>query len=82
MKTVVFTAQAARDVDGLPLASRLAFEKAVSRFITTGEGDVAKLAGREAYRSRVGDYRMIFEMTNEQILAVYFGRRQTIRYRR
>ena len=37
MKTVVFTAQAARDFDGLPLASRLAFEKAVSRFITTGE---------------------------------------------
>ena len=82
MKTVVFTAQAARDFDGLPLASRLAFEKAVSRFITTGEGDVAKLAGREAYRLRVGDYRMIFEMTNEHILAVYFGRRQTTTYRR
>jgi mRNA interferase RelE/StbE len=41
--------------------------EAVERFATTGHGDVKRLKGREGYRLRVGDWRVLFLMDGETI---------------
>ncbi|HEY1943295.1 MAG TPA: type II toxin-antitoxin system RelE/ParE family toxin [Roseiarcus sp.] len=39
-------------------------------------------SGRDGYRLRVGDYRVIFEDDGATILAVYIGRRAMTTYSR
>jgi mRNA interferase RelE/StbE len=82
MKMIVFTSAAARDLDGLPVQARDAVMQGLSVYAIEGRGDVKKLAGREGYRLRVGDYRVIFDEDGATILAVYIGRRGTTTYRR
>lgn len=82
MKTIIFTAAAARDLDALPLETREQVVEALSRFAVEGVGDVKKLTGREGYRLRVGAYRVLFTADLTTILAIYVGRRQTTTYSR
>ncbi len=82
MKTVIFTHLAAKEFDKLPKEVRLSFEQAISGYILYGQGDVLKLNGRSGYRMRVGDYRMIFEIEGDHLIALYFGHRQTNTYKR
>jgi len=63
MKMIVFTSAAARDLDGLPVQARDAVMQGLSVYAIEGRGDVKKLAGREGYRLRVGDYRVISTKT-------------------
>lgn len=81
MKTVVFTAAAAKDFDALPDLARKAVEKALDLYAITGQGDVRALQGRPGFRMRVRDYRVIFNEDATTILAIYIGRRTTTTYR-
>ena len=80
MKTIIFTAAAAKQFDALPAPARLTIEAALSRYAVSGLGDVTKLSGRDGFRMRVGEYRVLFNQDATMILAVYVGRRQTTTY--
>lgn len=82
MKTIVFTAAAARDFDRLPADARERIADALFGYAVSGQGDVKKLTGREEYRLRVGAYRVIFAEDQTTILAIYIGRRATTTYKR
>jgi len=57
MKTIIFTTDAAKDLDKLPADIRANLEEALDRYAMTGDGDVRRLKGRDGYRLRVGRYR-------------------------
>lgn len=80
MKTIVFTSAAAKQFDALPTRAQLAIELALTRYAVDGHGDVKRLVGRNGYRMRVGEYRVIFDETLMTILAIDVGRRATHTY--
>ena len=80
MKTIVFTSASAKQFDALPLAAQAAIEAALGRYAVHGHGDVKRLSGREGYRLRIGQYRVLFDESRTTILAVYIGRRATHTY--
>ena len=80
MKTIVLTHAAARDLDGLPPRARADVSSALNAYAMSGHGDIKKLKGREGYRLRVGDYRVLFSEDRTTILAIYIGRRTTTTY--
>ncbi|MBQ1542349.1 plasmid stabilization protein [Caulobacter sp. CCUG 60055] len=82
MKTIVFTRAAAKDLDALPAMAQEAIVTALSTYAVEGRGDIKHLSGRDGYRMRVGDYRVIFDEDAQTILAIYIGRRSTTTYRR
>jgi mRNA interferase RelE/StbE len=82
VKTIVFTKAAARDFDALPFQAREAVTLALTTYAIEGRGDVKKLTGRDGFRLRVGDYRVIFNEDQTTILAIFVGRRSTTTYRR
>jgi mRNA interferase RelE/StbE len=61
VKTIIFIPKAAKQLDNLPQDIRIAVEVSLDRYAITGIGDVKKLSGRNGYRMRVGDYRVIFD---------------------
>jgi mRNA interferase RelE/StbE len=82
MKTIVLTRNAARDLDAIPAQPRHSIAEALAAYAVEGSGDVKKLSGRDGYRLRVGDHRVIFDDDGATILAVYIGRRTTTTYSR
>lgn len=80
MKTIVLSAAAARDLDALPLKARAQVSEGLINYATTGRGDVKRLKGREGFRLRIGEYRVIFDEDTTTILAIYVGRRKTTTY--
>eukprot|EP01037_Dinobryon_pediforme_P029155 gene29155-32702_t len=82
MKTIVFTKQAAKDLDALPSQDRDTVTTGLTEYAITGRGDVKALVGRDGYRLRIGAYRVIFDEDATTILAIYVGRRQTATYER
>lgn len=82
MKTIVFTRQAAKDLDALPGEDRDVVATGLTEYAVNGRGDVKALAGRDGYRLRIGAYRVIFDEDAATILAIYVGRRQTATYKR
>jgi mRNA interferase RelE/StbE len=82
MKTIILTPNAAKDLDSLPQDAREAVGNGLIRYATTGHGDVKRLQGREGFRLRVGQYRIIFDEDQTTILAIYIGRRATATYKR
>jgi mRNA interferase RelE/StbE len=82
MKTIVFTAAAARDLDALPQPAREDVSEALIDYAVSGKGDVKRLAGRDGFRLRIGRYRVIFDEDAVTILAIYIGKRETTTYRR
>lgn len=82
MKTIVFTHQAAKDLDALPAEAREAVCDGLNTYATHGAGDVKRLSGRDGFRLRVGRYRVIFDEDQTTILAIYIGKRETTTYRR
>jgi mRNA interferase RelE/StbE len=81
MKTIVFTAAAARQLDGLPEDARDKLLGDLDRYAMTGQGDVKKLNGRGGYRLRSGRYRVLFDEDQTTVLTVYVGKRETTTYR-
>jgi mRNA interferase RelE/StbE len=82
MRTIVLTHQAAKQLDALASEDRFAVTEALALYATEGRGDVKKLSGREGYRLRVRDYRVIFDDDRAVILAIHIGRRTTTTYAR
>lgn len=82
VKTIILTAAAARDLDGLVKAARQQVQDGLIHYATTGQGDVKRLQGRDGYRLRIGRYRVIFDEDQNTILAIYIGKRETTTYRR
>lgn len=82
MKTIVFSKQAAKDLDTLPSDDRDLVLSGLTEYALKGLGDVKALSGRQGYRLRVGAYRILFDEDASTILAIYIGRRQTTTYKR
>ncbi len=82
MKTVVLTHSAAKELDALPPDARSVVGFAIIDYAMSGRGDVKKLTGRNAFRMRVGRYRVLFDEDQATILAIYIGKRETTTYRR
>lgn len=82
MKTIVFTAAAARDFDALPDEARAQVGDGLIVYATTGRGDVKRLSGRDGFRLRIGRWRVLFDEDATTILAIYIGKRETTTYRR
>jgi mRNA interferase RelE/StbE len=55
--------------------------EALNRYAISGHADVKKLAGRNGYRMRVGEFRVIFDEDQTVILAIYIGKRETTTYK-
>ena len=81
MKTIIFTAAAAKDHDALPADARTEVDIALDVYATDGRGDVKQLQGSPYYRLRVGRYRIVFDEDQTTILAIYIGKRETTTYR-
>ena len=82
MKTIIFMPSAAKALDALPAPDRLTVESGLNRYAVHGLGDVKRLQGREGFRLRIGQYRVIFDEDGQTILAIYIGRRTTTTYRK
>ena len=81
MKTIILTPSAAKQLDSLPANPRAAIEQALNRHAISGHADVKKLSGRNGYRMRVGECRVIFDEDRTTILAIYIGKRETTTYK-
>ena len=82
MKTIIFTNQAAKELDALPDTDREAVTSALTNYAIYGYGDVKALSGRDGFRMRIGALRVLFDEDRMTILAIYVGRRETTTYRR
>ena len=70
-----------KELDRLPdeIANRI-FERLVELETNPRPADVKKLKGRDAWRIRVGDYRVIYEIQDRvlQIIVITVGHRREI----
>jgi mRNA interferase RelE/StbE len=78
MKTVTYRKSAARALRRLPEKVQTRIADALNSYAETGEGDVTKLVNKEGARIRVGDYRSIFDETEEEIEVLAVGHRKDI----
>ena len=78
MKPILFTPAAARQWVKLSSDIRRRIDARLSEFSVTGKDDVKRLKGRVGARLRVGDWRVIFEETRDNIIVVAVGRRREI----
>ncbi len=61
----------AKDLAGLPRVARLRVEAAIEALADDPRPPGAKkLVGEDAYRVRVGDYRIIYEISNAALLVL------------
>jgi mRNA interferase RelE/StbE len=81
MKTIIFTAAAAKHHDALPADAREEVDIALNTYAADGRGDVKRLQGSPYYRLRIGRYRVVFDEDQTTILAIYIGKRETTTYR-
>jgi mRNA interferase RelE/StbE len=80
MKTIIFTAAAAHQLDALQQDVRDQVLSDLERYAIAGVGDVKKLQGRAGFRLRSGRYRVLFDEDQSTVLAVYIGKRETRTY--
>ncbi len=80
MKTIVLTYRAAKELDAVAQPARQAIGEVLNTYAVTGQGDVTKRSGRDGYRMRVGNSRILFAQDATTILAVYVGRRCATTY--
>ena len=81
MYKVVFTAKARKQLIELPrLVAKRIVEKVDELTADPFSQDIKKLTGMALYRLRVGDYRVIFDIKNDEllILIVKVGHRKGI----
>jgi mRNA interferase RelE/StbE len=78
VKRIAYTAAARRSLRKLPADVRDQVEARLRRYAETGEGDVKHLIGREGARLRIGDYRIIFVETFDEIDVLALGNSREI----
>ena len=81
MKTIIYTADAAKTLDGLPRDIRAQITGDLEQYAMDGIGDVKALVNRPGYRLRSGRYRVIFAEDAATVLAITIGKRETTTYR-
>lgn len=82
MKTVVYTARAAKQLDDLPPPVQEQVTSALTSYAISGRGDVIRMSGTTNLRMRVGRYRVIFDEDGMTVLTIYVGKRETSTYSR
>jgi mRNA interferase RelE/StbE len=78
VKSIRFTPAATRQWVKLSSAVRRRIDAKLTTFAATGAGDVKRLKGRLGARLRVGDWRVIFDETDDSIIVVAVGHRREI----
>ncbi len=78
MKKIVFTSAGTRQWIKLSADVRHRIDRRLVEFAASGKGDVKRLRGREGVRLRVGDWRVIFYETGNEIVVVAVGHRREI----
>ncbi len=78
MKAVTYTTAAARQLLELPAPVRERVIDKLERYARTGAGDVTRLKGRPGARLRIGDYRVVFVETKDEISVRAVGHRREI----
>lgn len=73
-KSVAYTRSAALDLRRYRADAKRITAK-IDRYAEDGTGDVRMLVGATAKRLRVGDFRVIFEETDEEITVTKIGPR-------
>jgi mRNA interferase RelE/StbE len=78
MTKIVFTVAATRQWAGLSADIRKRIDAKLTRYSTTGAGDVTQLKGSDARRLRVGDWRVVFFVKRDTIIIAAVGHRREI----
>lgn len=82
MKRIAWTEQAKADVRGLDKHTAMRILSALHRFAESGTGDIKALEGdAEELRLRVGDYRLFFVSTSDDLIEVRRVRHRREAYR-
>ena len=82
MKRIAWTQQARTDIRAVDKATAMRILHALHRFAASGTGDVKALKGDlDELRLRVGDYRLFFVCTAEDVLEVRRVRHRREAYR-
>lgn len=82
MKRIVWTAPARADIRSLDRHAAMRVLSAPHRFVESGGGDVKALQGdAEELRLRIGDYRLFFVSTSEDVIEVRRVRHRGEAYR-
>ncbi len=82
MRCVTITMAALRNLKKLPRTDQLTVRNAVRELAHWPEcGNVKALAGRDGYRLRVGRYRVLFEVRDQEILVTEVKKRDEHTYR-
>lgn len=78
---VKFTKSAQKEVEKLPVTTRLRLIKAIYKLTTDPRaGNVRPMIGSKAWRLRVGTYRIIYDIVDKKlvILIIKLGHRRDI----
>jgi mRNA interferase RelE/StbE len=78
MKKIVFTPAGTRQWIKLTADVRRRIDRRLMEFAESGKGDVKRLRGRDGARLRIGDWRLIFYETADEIVVVAVGHRREI----
>ena len=81
MRTIVFARQAAREFDALDLTVRQRIETALDQFAVDPlalQSQIKRLKGDMAMRLRVGDWRIIFDLTHDEIVVLAVAHRREV----
>ena len=80
---LVYTHRAARDISGLEANVQKRIGKALKRYLEEPLQYASKLtdATLGTYRFRIGDYRVVFDIEDENVVVLRVGHRRDI-YRR
>jgi mRNA interferase RelE/StbE len=78
MRSIAFTPAAARQWTKLSSDIRRRIDARLTEFASIGKGDVRRLKGRPGSRLRVGDWRVIFDETDDTIVVVAVGHRREV----
>ena len=82
MNRITWTEQARADVRSLDKLTAMRILSALHRFAESGTGDVKALQGdAEELRLRVGDYRLFFVSTSDEVIEVRRVRHRREAYR-
>ncbi|CDX03471.1 Plasmid stabilisation system protein [Desulfitobacterium hafniense] len=64
---IVITTRAKKDLEGLDKDTRNRIYLALEHLVTGQRVDIKKLKGSEYYRIRVGDYRVVIEISKQTV---------------
>jgi len=82
VKRIAWTEQAKADVRAFDKLTAMRILSALHRFAESGTGDVKALQGDvEELRLRVGDYRLFFVLTGDEVIEVRRVRHRREAYR-